>query len=174
MSSNHIPCETSSRETAAKTIRSVHPPRTGFVKTTIVVVLALLATGIASMTLLKSSREDPLAVTNNAITFEAFKDTFVSSINEVGDIESNGKIWVRGNRLGSIEPNGEVWFRGNSIGSLEDNGEVWRGGTQVGLIDKAGKAWIGGNADGEITPYQGEWKRAAVLYYFRDVFADAL
>ena len=91
---------------------------------------------------------------------------------EVGDIEINGKIWVRGNRLGSIEPNGEVWFRGNSIGSLEDNGEVWRAGNQVGLIDNTGKVWIGGNANGEITPYQGEWKRAAILYYFSDLFAD--
>ncbi len=130
MSSNHIPCETSSRGTAAKTIRSVHPPRTGFVKTTIVVVLALLATGIASMTLLKSSREDPLAVTNNAITFEAFKDTFVSSINEVGDIESSSNVEIRcrvksrgrsGAAILKLIPEGTPVKKGDFICQLDDS-----------------------------------------------------
>lgn len=92
---------------------------------------------------------------------------------EVGDIESNGKIWVRGNQLGSIETNGKVWFRGNHIGTLEENGKVWRSGSQIGLIESNGKVWIGGNSNGEITPFEGEWKRAAILYYFKDVFADA-
>lgn len=92
--------------------------------------------------------------------------------NDVGDIESNGKIWVRGNQLGSIETNGKVWFRGNHVGTLEENGKVWRGGSQVGLIESNGKVWIGGNSNGEITPYENEWKRAAILYYFRDFFND--
>ena len=88
----------------------------------------------------------------------------------VGDITHNGEIWVQANERGSLEPNGEVWFGGNKVGSLEDNGEVWRGGNQVGLIDKQGQVWINGSADGEIDPYQGEWKRAAILYYFSDYF----
>ena len=89
---------------------------------------------------------------------------------DIGDITHNGTIWVQANERGSIEPNGEVWFDGNEVGSLEPNGEVWRGGNQVGLIDENGKVWINGSADGEIVPYNGEWKRAAVLYYFRDYF----
>lgn len=88
----------------------------------------------------------------------------------VGDITHNGQIWVQANDRGSIEPNGDVWFDGNEVGSLETNGEVWRDGNQVGLIDKDGKVWINGSADGEIVPFQDEWRRAAILYYFGDLF----
>lgn len=91
---------------------------------------------------------------------------------DVGDIQSNGKIWVRGNQLGSIETNGKVWFRGNHVGTLEENGKVWRSGSQVGLIEPNGKVWINGNSNGEITPFNNEWKRAAILYYFRDFFEE--
>ena len=92
--------------------------------------------------------------------------------NNVGDITHNGKIWVQANERGSIEPNGKVWFDGNHVGSLEPNGEIWRSGNQVGLIGQDGKVWINGSADGEIVPFQGEWKRAAVLYYFGEFFAE--
>lgn len=92
--------------------------------------------------------------------------------NQVGDITHNGKIWVDSNERGSIEPDGEVWLDGNSMGSLEPNGEVWRGGNQVGLIQQDGTVWVNGSAAGEIVPFQGEWKRAAILYYFRDFFAQ--
>jgi hypothetical protein len=98
-------------------------------------------------------------------------NVFIGS-REVGDIETNGKIWVRGNQLGSIETNGKVWFRGNHVGTLEENGKVWRDGNQIGLIETNGRVWIDGNSNGEITPYENEWKRAAILYYFRDFFND--
>jgi hypothetical protein len=91
---------------------------------------------------------------------------------DVGDITANGTIWVRGNDLGSIEPDGKVWFRGNHIGTLEHNGSIWRSGSQVGLIEDDGKVWINGNANGSIVPFEGEWKRAAVIFYFRDIFAE--
>lgn len=89
---------------------------------------------------------------------------------DVGDVTSNGTIWVGGNDLGSIEADGKVWFRGNHVGTLEDNGKVWRNGTQVGLVETNGKVWIDGNSNGEIVPYNGEWKRAAVVYFFQDLF----
>lgn len=98
-------------------------------------------------------------------------NVFIGS-SEVGDIESNGKIWVRGNQLGSIETNGKVWFRGRHVGTLEENGKVWRNSRQVGLVETNGMVWIGGNSNGEITPYENEWKRAAILYYFRDFFNE--
>lgn len=103
------------------------------------------------------------------------KGTVIIESKDVGSITSDGRIWVRGNDAGSIETNGEVWFMGNQLGSLEDNGEVWRNGTQVGLveIDKGGAIWIGGSKDGELEPYSNEWKRAAIVYFFRDVFNDA-
>jgi hypothetical protein len=91
---------------------------------------------------------------------------------DVGDITGNGTIWVRGNDLGSIETNGKVWFRGRHIGTLEDNGKVWRNGSQVGTVETNGKVWINGNSNGEIVPFDDEWKRAAVVYYFRDIFAE--
>lgn len=89
---------------------------------------------------------------------------------DAGDVESNGTIWVRGRDLGSIEPDGKVWFRGRHIGTLEDNGKVWRDSSHVGTVEMDGKVWIDGNANGEIVPFEGEWKRAAIVYYFRDIF----
>ena len=90
--------------------------------------------------------------------------------NQAGYITHNGEIWIESNDMGSIEPDGEVWFEGNKVGSLEPNGKVWRGGTQVGLIDKEGTAWINGNPTGTIEPFQGEWRRAAIIYYFSDFY----
>ena len=57
---------------------------------------------------------------------------------------------------------------------LEDNGEVWRNGTQVGLVEVAGNGdvWIGGSKDGAVEPYAQEWKRAAIVFFFSDVFND--
>lgn len=92
--------------------------------------------------------------------------------NQAGDITHNGEIWIESNERGSIEIDGEVWFDGYSVGSLEPNGEVWRNGSQVGLIEQNGTVWVGSSPAGEIVPFQGEWKRAAVLYYFSDFFAE--
>ncbi len=94
---------------------------------------------------------------------------WLSGVKEA-DITHNGEIWYAGVQVGSIEPNGEVWHEGNNIGNLEPNGEVWRSGLQAGLIEQTGTAWIDGSAAGEIVPFQGEWKRAAIIYYFPDIF----
>ncbi|MEW8626617.1 MAG: hypothetical protein AB2551_12755 [Candidatus Thiodiazotropha sp.] len=108
---------------------------------------------------------------NGSVTAETETDGSIwIDANDVADITHNGKIWIESNQRGSIEPNGEVWFDGNQVGSLEPNGEVWRSGNQVGLIEQNGTVWINGSPAGEIVPFQGEWKRAAILYYFRDFF----
>lgn len=91
---------------------------------------------------------------------------------DVGDIESNGTIWIGNYDLGSIEPDGKIWLRGNHIGTLEENGNVWRNSRQVGSVEMNGKVWIDGNANGEIVPFEGEWKRAAVVYFFNDLFQE--
>lgn len=91
---------------------------------------------------------------------------------DVGDVTSDGVIWVRGNDLGSIETNGKIWFRGRHIGTLEDNGKVWRNSSHIGTIEPNGKVWINGNSNGEIVPFEGEWKRAALVFYFSDIFAE--
>lgn len=108
---------------------------------------------------------------NGSVTAETdTKGNVWIDANDVADITHNGKIWIESNERGSIEPNGKVWFDSNHVGSLEPNGEVWRSGNQVGLIDQKGQVWINGSPAGEIVPFQGEWKRAAILYYFRDFF----
>jgi len=88
---------------------------------------------------------------------------------DVGDVTNNGKIWIGSNEIGAIEPDGRIWFDSGWQGSIESNGEVWRRGKQVGLIEPDGTVWAGGSASGEIVPFQGEWKRAAFVYFFRDV-----
>lgn len=102
------------------------------------------------------------------------KGTVVLESTDVGSITTDGRVWVRGNDAGSIEPNGDVWLRGTQLGSIEDNGQVWRNGTQVGFveIDDAGDFWVGGNKNGAVVPFSGEWKRAAIIFYFRDMFVD--
>ncbi|MBT3046439.1 MAG: hypothetical protein KME53_05740, partial [Candidatus Thiodiazotropha sp. (ex Clathrolucina costata)] len=108
---------------------------------------------------------------NGSVTAESEADGSIwIEANDVADITHNGEIWIESNERGSIEPNGDVWFDGNQVGSLEPNGEVWRGGNQVGLIEQNGTVWMDGSPAGEIVPFQGEWKRAAILYYFRDFF----
>lgn len=88
---------------------------------------------------------------------------------DVGDIVSNGTIYVYGRDIGSIELDGKVWFNGDHVGTIEDNGKVWRSGSHVGTIEPNGKVWAGGQT-GEIVPFDGEWKRAAVIYFFNDWF----
>ncbi|MCG7994599.1 MAG: hypothetical protein JAZ06_04155 [Candidatus Thiodiazotropha taylori] len=108
---------------------------------------------------------------NGSVTAESESDGSIwIDAYDVADITHNGKIWIESNERGSIEPNGDVWFDGNQVGSLESNGEVWRSGNQVGLIEQNGTVWINGSPAGEIVPFQGEWKRAAILYYFREFF----
>ncbi|WP_395343960.1 hypothetical protein PN836_004615 [Ningiella sp. W23] len=89
---------------------------------------------------------------------------------DVGDIVNSGTIYVFSRDIGSIEPDGKVWFNGNHVGILEENGKVWRNGTHVGTVEPNGKVWIDGGQNGEIVPYDGEWKRAAVVYFFNDWF----
>lgn len=91
---------------------------------------------------------------------------------DVGDITGDGTIWVRSSDLGSIEADGKVWFRGRHIGTLEENGRVWRNSSHVGTIDSDGKVWISSSATGEIVPFNEEWKRAAIIYFFTDLFDE--
>ena len=72
--------------------------------------------------------------------------------------------------MGFIEAMGEVWFDANRNGNLEPNREVWREGNQVGLIEQDGTVWVNSNPAGQIEPFQGERKRAAIIYYFSDFF----
>lgn len=65
-----------------------------------------------------------------------------------------------------------MWFEGRHIGTLEENGRVWRNSSQVGSIDKNGKVWISSTETGVIVPFEGEWKRAAIIYFFTDLFKE--
>jgi hypothetical protein len=87
--------------------------------------------------------------------------------NEVGHITNTGKIWVDSVERGSLEEDGGVWFDGNKVGELASDGRVWNyiSNTQPGSIDSNGKVWSGTDS-GEITGFAGEWKRAAIVYFF--------
>jgi hypothetical protein len=126
---------------------------------------------IKSKTFLKGIAQE-LWYRGSILAYLDKKGSIYMNSRDVGDVTNNGSIWVGSNDLGSVERNGKVWFRGNHIGTLEDNGKVWRNGTQVGLVETNGKVWIDGNSNGEIVPFEGEWKRAAVVYFFRDLFVE--
>ena len=85
---------------------------------------------------------------------------------QVGDITNTGVIWINSYDKGSIEADGSVWYEGTQLGSLEPNGEVWVESRHVGTIDNEGNVWIGGSSRGSIEPFLGEWKRAAIVYFF--------
>lgn len=114
--------------------------------------------------------EQELWYRGSVLAYISKKGNIYLNSRDVGDVTSNGKIWVGGNDLGSIEADGKIWFRGNHVGTLEENGKVWRNGSQVGLVEANGKVWVGGNSNGEIVPYNNEWKRAAIVYFFQDLF----
>ena len=71
-----------------------------------------------------------MAVASNAITFAAFKDTFISSINEVGDIESSSNVEIRcrvksrgrsGTAILQLIPEGTQVKKGDFICQLDDS-----------------------------------------------------
>ncbi len=104
--------------------------RNGFVKIFLIIALVISGTLIAGTVLVNSSNDDPLAVANSAITFRVFEDTFVNSVNEVGDIESSQKVEIKCNiksrgRSGStiieLIPEGTKVKAGDFLAQLDDS-----------------------------------------------------
>jgi len=56
----------------------------------------------------------------------------------------------------------EFWYEGNLVAESESDGSIW--------IDANDVADITNNPTGKIEPFNGEWRRAAIIYYFSDFF----
>ncbi|MDB2525448.1 HlyD family efflux transporter periplasmic adaptor subunit [Mariniblastus sp.] len=69
--------------------------RTGTVKLIILVALLLCSTVVVGSLLMRNYGDNKATIGADAITFTAFKGTFISSVNEVGDIGSSSNIEIR-------------------------------------------------------------------------------
>ena len=98
----------------------------------------------------------------------------------VGELRSNGEVWIGGSRRGSFE-NGKIRVGGSFEGELLSNGNVRKHGSIVGKIDDNGKVWLGGSVVGEIrsngdivkggsvigkSQPAGDRRKIAVIYFF--------
>lgn len=104
--------------------------RNGIVKLTIVVAVLLCATVAVGSLLIRSSGNGPKLIGSDAITFTVFQGEFVSSVNEVGDIESADNVEIRcrvksRGRTGSVIldliPEGSVVKKGDFLCQLDDS-----------------------------------------------------
>lgn len=104
--------------------------RFGIVKLTIVVALLLCTTVIVGSILVRSSGSGPETVGSDAITFAVFRGEFISSVNEVGDIESADNVEIRcrvksrgktGSVILELIPEGSVVKKGDFLCQLDDS-----------------------------------------------------
>lgn len=102
--------------------------RSGFVKVTVVIAVLLCATVIASLMLRSTS--GPEAIGANAVTFTAFQAEFISSVNEVGDIESSSNVEIKcrvksqgrgGTAILELVTEGTVVKEGDFLCQLDDS-----------------------------------------------------
>jgi multidrug resistance efflux pump len=69
--------------------------RSGIIKLTLLVAVLLCATVIVGSLLYRGTAGNQAVVGSDAITFEVFQGEFISSVNEVGDIESSSNVEIR-------------------------------------------------------------------------------
>jgi len=103
--------------------------RTGFIKVTLIVAVLLCAAVVAGSLWLRGGGQT-IDVGAGAITFEVFQGEFISSVNEVGDIESSNNVEVRckvksGGRAGvailDLVPEGTLVKEGEFLCQLDDS-----------------------------------------------------
>lgn len=104
--------------------------RFGIIKLTIVVALLLCTTVAVGSLLIRSSGGGPQIVGSDAVTFAVFEGEFVSSVNEVGDIESADNVEIRcrvksrgrdGSTILELIPEGSVVKAGDFLCQLDDS-----------------------------------------------------
>lgn len=105
-------------------------PRFGVVKLTLLVAILLCASVAVGSLLLRSSSDGPQSVGSDAITFAVFQGEFVSSVNEVGDIESSANVEIRcrvksrgreGVAILELVPEGTAVKKGEFLCQLDDS-----------------------------------------------------
>jgi RND family efflux transporter MFP subunit len=103
--------------------------RNGFVKTLLVILLVVCASGIASVMMFRNSAKSAMTISDD-LTFEAFRGDFVASVNEAGDIESSVNVEIRcevkskgspGTAILEIIPEGTMVTKGQFICQLDDS-----------------------------------------------------
>ena len=104
--------------------------RTGIVKLTVFVALLLCSTVIVGSLLMRNYGDRQASIGADAITFTAFKGEFISSVNEVGDIESSSNIEIRcrvksrgkeGVAILELVPEGTKVEKGDFLCQLDDS-----------------------------------------------------
>ena len=104
--------------------------RSGIVKISIFVALLLCATVAVGSVLMRTSGSGPKAIGGDAITFTAFRGEFISSVNEVGDIESANNVEIRcrvksrgrtGSTILELIPEGTKVKEGDFLCQLDDS-----------------------------------------------------
>ncbi len=104
--------------------------RNGNIKIALIVVLVIGAVATAGSVMIRSSNDDPLAIANSALTFTVFQSEFISSVNEVGDIESSKNVEIRcdvksrgrnGTTILQLIPEGTEVRKGDFLCQLDDS-----------------------------------------------------
>lgn len=105
-------------------------PRSGFIKITVIVAVLLCATVIIGSVVMNRMNSDVTAIGGDALTFEVFEGEFISSVNEVGDIESSSNVEIRcqvksrgraGTPIVSLTPEGTKVKEGDFLCQLDDS-----------------------------------------------------
>ena len=104
--------------------------RSGFVKLTLLVAFLLCATVAVGSLLMRGSGAGTQTVGSDAITFPVFQGEFISSVNEVGDIESSSNVEIRcrvksrgrtGSTILELVPEGTIVKKGDFLCQLDDS-----------------------------------------------------
>ena len=153
--------------------------RTGTVKLIILVALLLCSTVVVGSLLMRNFGDNKATIGADAITFTAFKGTFISSVNEVGDIGSSSNIEIRcrvksrgkeGVAILDLVPEGTKVEEGDFLCQLDDsllreelterkivvakdNSDVIKAESQLEAAKKKLEEFIDGKKDQEIEQY---------------------
>ena len=109
---------------------SPNPPRRAFVKITVLVAVLLCASVVIGSLWVRSSGAGNQGIGSNAIVFPVFQGEFISSVNEVGDIESSSNVEIRcrvksrgrtGVAILELIPEGTKVAKGDFLCQLDDS-----------------------------------------------------
>ncbi len=104
--------------------------RNGIIKLTILVAILLCATVVIGSLWLRGTGQGSTAIGSDAITFEVFQGEFISSVDEVGDIESSSNVEIRckvksngrsGVTILELVPEGTEVKKGEFLCQLDDS-----------------------------------------------------
>ncbi len=104
--------------------------RNAFVKITLLIAILLCASVIVGSLWVQNSGAGSQAIGSDAITFPVFKGEFISSVNEVGDIESSSNVEIRcrvksrgrtGVAILELIPEGTKVEKGDFLCQLDDS-----------------------------------------------------